>query len=144
MSKQAEVTVVMIFYNGEEFIREAIESVIGQSYSDWELILVDDGSRDGSREIAEEYSERWPEKVRVLQHENGENRGISASQNLGIRNARGKYIAFLDSDDVWLPEKLKQQVEILNAQSQVAMLYGYTYYWYSWSGNAADADRDLL
>jgi glycosyltransferase involved in cell wall biosynthesis len=139
-----KVTVVMIFLNAEEFMREAIESVIGQSYTGWELILVDDGSTDQSRPIAEEYARRWPEKVRLLQHPNRENRGISASQNLGISYARGEYIAFLDADDVWLPKKLEQQVEILNAQSQAAMVYGCTFYWYSWDENFQDANRDVL
>jgi glycosyltransferase involved in cell wall biosynthesis len=144
MTGEPEVTVVMIFLNAGEFIREAIESVFGQSYTDWELLFVDDGSTDESTAIALEYAKKYPEKVRYLQHPNRANRGISASQNLGISNARGAYIAFLDADDVWLPGKLREQVELMNAQPQAAMVYGYTYYWYSWAGNAAGTNRDLL
>jgi glycosyltransferase involved in cell wall biosynthesis len=82
--------------------------------------------------------------VRYLAHPGNENRGISASQNLGIREAKGEYIAFLDSDDVWLPEKLDQQVAMLDAHPEAVMLYGRTHYWYSWTGEAEDASRDLI
>jgi glycosyltransferase involved in cell wall biosynthesis len=144
MENKPLVTVITIFLNAERFIEEAIGSVMGQSYGRWELLLVDDGSTDSSTIIARRYAERHPGRVRYLQHEGHENRGISASQNLGIREARGEYIAFLDADDVWEVEKLKEQVAILEAHPEAAMVYGATQYWYSWTGSAEDARRDFI
>jgi glycosyltransferase involved in cell wall biosynthesis len=137
------VTGIMIFLNGEKFIEEAIESVLAQSYDAWELLLVDDGSSDRSTEIALRYAKQRPEKVRYLEHSAHENRGMSASQNLGISEANGRYIAFLDADDVWMPGKLAEQVAILDSHPEAAMLYGRTQYWYSWAGESGDAPPDL-
>lgn len=136
------VTVVMIFFNSEKFIEEAIKSVFAQTYDDWELLLVDDGSTDGSTEIALRYVQQYSEKVRYLEHDGHQNRGMSATRNLGIRNAKGEYIALLDSDDVWLPHKLEQQVAILESQPEAAMVYGPSQKWYSWTGNPEDMQRD--
>jgi glycosyltransferase involved in cell wall biosynthesis len=94
------ISVIIIFLNSEEFIQEAIESVFAQTYNNWELLLVDDGSTDGSTNIALQYAEQHGERVRYLEHNNRQNRGMSASRNLGIREAKGEYIAFLDADDV--------------------------------------------
>ncbi len=137
------VSVITIFLNGEKFIREAIESVLAQTYDNWELLLVDDGSTDNSAKIALEYTQRYPVKARYLEHEGHVNRGMSASRNLGVSHTRGEYIALLDADDVWLPRKLEQQVEILNALAEVGMVYGSTQTWFSWTGNREDADRDF-
>ena len=144
MKSKPRVTVITVFWNAERFISEAVESVLAQSYSEWELLLVDDGSTDGSTAIALEYASNHPQRVRYLTHAGKENRGISASQNLAIRNSRGEYIAFLDADDVWMPEKLEQQVGLLDCHPEAGMLYGQTFYWYSWTGNPADASRDLI
>ncbi len=138
------VTVIMIFLNAERFIEEAIESVFNQSYGAWELLLVDDGSTDASSQIAQRIAERHPNKARYIHHPGRENCGMSASRNLGISEARGELIAFLDADDVWLPEKLAQQVEILKSHPEAAMVYGATEYWYSWTGNAEDARLDYV
>ena len=83
-------------------------------------------------------------KVRYLEHDGHRNRGASAARNLGISNAKGKYIAFLDADDVWLPQKLDHQVEILNSQPEAAMICGATQWWYSWTGNPEDIKRDHI
>ena len=139
---QPQVSVVMIFLNANTFIREAIESVLAQTYDSWELILVDDGSTDASTKIARKYSDGHTPRIRYLEHEGHANRGMSASRNLGIRAARGEYVAFLDSDDVWLPQKLEQQVQILGAHPDVAMVYGSTQFWHSWTGDPADAELD--
>jgi glycosyltransferase involved in cell wall biosynthesis/SAM-dependent methyltransferase len=103
---------------------------------------VDDGSTDGSTKIARKYAEQYPEKVFYLEHEGHQNRGMSATRNLGIHNAKGDYIAFLDADDIWLPHKLEQQIPIIESFSKAAMLYGSTYYWYSWTGDSDDIQRD--
>src|SRR5258705_398615 len=144
MSSNPLVSVIVIFLNAEEFIQEAIESVLAQTYKHWELLLVDDGSKDESRDIALRCTERHPEKVRYLEHAGHENRGMSVSRNLGIANATGEYIAFLDADDVWLPHKLQHQVSVLESQPRAAMVYGPTQWWYSWSGNAHDRQRDYI
>lgn len=143
MNSKALVSVIIIFLNaGQTFFEEAIESVFAQTYDNWELLLVDDGSTDISTKIALRYAEQHPGKVRYLEHEYHQNSGMSASRNLGIRNVRGAYIAFLDADDIWLPQKLEKQVAILEAQPEAAMVYGSTHMWYSWTCNPEDARLD--
>jgi glycosyltransferase involved in cell wall biosynthesis len=138
------VSVIIIFLNAEAFIDEALKSVFAQTYTDWELLLVDDGSTDGSTEIAKHCAELHPGRVRYLQHERRENRGMSASRNLGIKHARGTYVAFLDADDVWLPLKLERQVEILESHPKAAMVIGPVYWWFSWTGKPEDMKRDFI
>jgi glycosyltransferase involved in cell wall biosynthesis len=131
VSRKPLVSGIIIFLNAERFIQEAIESVFAQAYAAWELLLVDDGSTDGSTAIARRYAAQHPGRVRYLEHPGHRNHGISASRNLGIRNAKGAYIALLDADDVWLPYKLERQVAILDSQPEASMVYGSTQYWYS-------------
>src|SRR5438874_1836189 len=142
MNQKPLVSVITIFLNGERFIREAIESVFAQTYDNWEFFLVDDGSTDASTEIALQYAAQYPGKVRYLEHAEHQNCGMSATRNLGLRHARGTYVAFLDADDVWLSDKLARQVAIVEAQPQAAMVYGATEYWYSWTGHPEDCQRD--
>lgn len=142
--KSPLVSVVMIFLNAEKFIQEAIESILSQTYLNWELILVDDGSTDASTELARQYAQQYLDKIRYLQHPDHQNRGMSASRNLGIRESAGSYIAFLDADDVYLAEKLETQVDLLNSQPNAAMVYGTTQYWYSWTGKPEDQSRDSM
>jgi glycosyltransferase involved in cell wall biosynthesis len=136
------VSVVIIFLNGEPFIAEAIASVFAQTYGNWELLLVDDGSTDDSTAIAQCYAQQHPDKVRYLEHAGHQNRGMSTSRNLGVSHAQGKYIALLDADDVWFSQKLEQQVAILEANPKVDMVYGSALWWYSWTGKSEDAARD--
>jgi len=138
------VSVVAIFLNAERFLDEAIRSVFDQTYDRWELLLVDDGSSDGGTAIARGWAEREPERVRYLEHPRHQNRGMSASRQAGLREARGEYLALLDADDVWLPEKLSRQVAILEAHPQVALLYGAPLYWFGWTGTAEDRARDYV
>ncbi len=91
-------------FNGEAFLAEAIDSVLGQTFQDFELIVVDDGSTDRSAEILKDYADR----IRVIRQQN---RGVSAARNAGIQESRGEFIAFLDSDDYWDPEFLDQMVK---------------------------------
>jgi glycosyltransferase involved in cell wall biosynthesis len=142
MGSKPLVSGIIIFLNEEEFIKEAIESVFAQTYDNWELLLVDDGSIDGSTAIARWYAEKYPMKVRYLEHDGHQNLGMSASRNKGIRNAKGEYIAFLDADDIWLSPKLEQQVALLDSQPEAAMVFGPTEFWYSWTGNPEDIERD--
>lgn len=142
MKNKPLVSCIINFFNTEKFLKEAIESVLAQTYKKWELLLVDDGSIDYSTTIARNYARQYPEKVRYLEHEGHQNRGMSATRNLGIHKAKGEYIAFLDSDDVWLPYKLEQQVPMLASHTEAGMLYSSCTYWYSWTGNPDDIQWD--
>lgn len=136
------VSVVVPFWNVRSFLAEAIESVIAQTMPAWELLLVDDGSTDGSAQIARRYVERMPARIRYLAHERQQNRGVAASRNLGICHARASYVAFLDADDVWVPNKLARQMAILDAEPEAAMVCGPSLFWYSWTGKPQDSGRD--
>jgi Glycosyl transferase family 2 len=142
MSEASLVSCIITFLNAEEFVEEAIESSLAQTHENIELLLVDDGSTDGSTRIALGYAELCPEKVRYLEHDGHENRGAAASRNLGIGEAKGEYIALLDSDDVWLENKLEEQVAVLDAHPEAGMVYGQSQYWHSWTMKPEDAHRD--
>ncbi len=137
LSDKPLVTVVLIFLNGEAFLAEAIESIIEQTFTDWELILVDDGTTDGATAIAKDFAERYSNRIRYIEHSGHANRGMSASRNAGIHAARGDIIAFLDADDVWLPRRLEAHVGILAREPDVAQVMGPTVWWRSWQGKAA-------
>ncbi len=145
-AKPPLVSVIMIFLDEERFIGEAIDSVFAQTWLHWELLLVDDGSTDASTTIARRVASRHPETVRYLQHPRGENRGMSASRNLGLEHARGAYVTFLDGDDVYLPQKLERQVAAMEENGEAGMSFAATEYWHSWRGEGAssEADRDRV
>lgn len=134
------ISCVIIFLNEERFLGEAIESVLAQTYSNWELLLVDDGSSDGSASIAATYCTQHPNRIRYLTHEGGANRGMSASRNLGLQQARGTIVAMLDADDTWVPDKLEQQTRIFERYPEAVMVCGATLYWHSWQADQASAD----
>lgn len=136
------VSVVIVFLDAERFFEEAVASVFAQTYPSWELLLVDDGSTDASSEMARRHAADRPDRIRYLAHPGHANLGISAARNLGVRNARGKYIALLDADDVWLPSKLEEQVAILEGHPDAALVYGRSLIWHGWTGDPADARRD--
>jgi glycosyltransferase involved in cell wall biosynthesis len=144
MNNKPLISCIVIFLNTEKFIEEAIESIFAQTYENWELLLVDDGSTDGSCAIALRYAQQYPDKVRYLEHEGHQNCGMSAARNLGIRNAKGEYVAFLDSDDVWLPQKLERQLAMFDAHPEVAMVCGPNQIWFSWTGNPEDLQKDWI
>ncbi|GAB3038198.1 glycosyltransferase [Spirosoma pulveris] len=126
------VSIVICFLNEERFLAEAITSVIQQTYIHWELILVDDGSQDESTQIARTYSLEFPDKIQYCAHANQANKGLSASRNAGIRKATGNLIAFLDADDVWLPEKLAAQVAIHQQYPGAGLIAEASIQWSSW------------
>lgn len=140
---QPLVSAIIIFLNEELYLTEAIESVLKQTYSNWELLLVDDGSTDDSTAIARKYAEKY-NNIRYLEHPEHQNLGMSASRNLGINHAKGKYISPLDGDDIWVANKLTEQVQILEAHPEAHMVYGPLYRWYSWNGNPEDAAKEDL
>ena len=130
---KARVTSIVIFLDEVRHLDEAVESVLAQSLADWELLLVDDGSTDGSHELALEWTRRDP-RIRLFSHPGGANRGMSASRNLGLAHAEGEFVGFLDADDVWMPEKLVEQVAVLDREAEAALVYGRTLIWSSGSG----------
>ena len=138
------VTVVIIFCNEIDFLAEAVDSVLNQTMDDWELLLVDDGSSDGSTELALQYAAQRPARVRYLDHPGHATCGMSASRNRGVLAATGRYIAYLDGDDRWLPEKLERQLALFDDQPEAAIVYGPLIRWYSWTGREADRCRDDL
>jgi glycosyltransferase involved in cell wall biosynthesis len=140
MSDNPLVTAIIIFLNPGSYFQEAIESVFAQTYPHWELLLVDDGSTDDSSALAQHYARPYPERVRYLEHPGHVNRGMSATRNLGLRHARGEYVALLDADDVWLPHKLAQQVPVLQAHPEADMVYAPTQYWHTWTEPATQND----
>ena len=144
MSEAPLVSIVLIFYNEERFLPEAVESVLAQTFQSWELLLVDDGSKDGSSELAHAYARQDPTRIRYLEHPGHGNMGMSATRNLGINSAGREYLTFLDADDVWLPGKLEQQVALMRANPRAAMVVGLTEWWYGWTGVVADSSRDFV
>lgn len=101
MYHDIDVSVIVPVYNSEKYLRKCIESVLEQTMSSWELILVDDGSRDKSFEICQEYAKKH-NKISAVHQENS---GSSVTRNLGLRMASGKYIAFVDADD-WIDTRM--------------------------------------
>ena len=114
----------MTVFNTERYLEQAVHSVLDQNTGrTWELILVDDGSTDGSLGLAQHLAAHHPDCIRVLQHPRGVNCGISKSRNLALHYARGANIAFLDSDDVWLPHHLETLSTILEREPGVAGVF---------------------
>jgi len=111
-----QVSVVIPTYNRCHFLAEAIASVQRQTYRDWELLIVDDGSEDGTRQMVEELG--GPVRLLFTEH-----RGVSAARNRGLAEARGRYIAYLDSDDLWHPHKLQIQVDYMEAHPAAVVTY---------------------
>lgn len=140
-NKDPLVSVIIPFLNEESFLEDAIKSVISQKYSNWEIILVDDGSKDRSTAIAKNYAAQVQGKIFYAEHENHANKGLSASRNEGIRKSRGEYIALLDADDVWLPAKLLEQIAIFQQYPDVGMIAEASLYWHSWSNKQ---EKDVL
>ncbi len=116
-SQSPLVSIIMPVYNGESFLKEAIDSIVTQTYTNWELIVVNDGSTDGSRDIVLSYTD-----PRIQLHDNEENLGIISTKNKAIDIAKGKYIASLDADDIALPTRLAKQVEYFETHSDCGLV----------------------
>lgn len=114
------ISVIIPVYNGERTIRETIESVLNQTFSDFELIVINDGSRDKTLDIIVSIKDL---RLKVFSYRNA---GLSASRNRGFSHASGKFIAFLDADDLWTPDKLEAQLRTLQENPQAAVAYSWT------------------
>lgn len=120
MVSTPKVSVVIPCYNADATITQTLDSVLAQSFQGFVVVAVNDGSRDGTRAILEEYSQRYPDKIKVITQEN---QGQTVAKNVGIRQSKSDYIAFLDSDDLWAPNKLTEQISLLNARPEVGLCY---------------------
>ncbi len=112
----SKVSVIIPAYNRAQALKKAIDSVLSQTYEDFELLVVDDGSTDNTRKIVE----NCKKQVRYIFQQN---QGVSSARNLGIYSTSGEYVAFLDSDDLWLPEKLEQQVAVMSQQPDLHLCH---------------------
>jgi glycosyltransferase involved in cell wall biosynthesis len=116
------VSVVIPTYNALKFLPQTIASVMAQTFQDFELLLIDDGSSDGTADWVAHYNQSTDgHKIQFFQQQRG---GVSAARNLGIQNAQGEFVAFLDADDLWVPTKLSQQVNYLNQHPRVGLVHG--------------------
>lgn len=115
--KNKKITILMPVYNGEQHLKQAIESVLGQTFVDFELLIIDDGSNDGSGKIINSYED---ERIRLVK--NKKNKGIIFSLNKGLALARGEYIARMDADDISLPERLSKQYRFMENNPGVALV----------------------
>lgn len=126
------ISVIVPFLNPGHWLMEAVESVIHQSYTNWELILIDDGSVKEDSEIAKAYSKKFPNQINYIEHTGHVNKGLTISRNAGIGNAKGELVAFLDADDCWMPEKLRKQINIFRQFPEVQIVCEASVFWYSW------------
>ncbi|MCI5160425.1 MAG: glycosyltransferase [Candidatus Electrothrix sp. AX5] len=123
MNNLPKISVIIPLYNRGNFIAQTIQSVLNQTYPNIELIVVDDGSTDNSRNVLKQFEG----KIRILEHPGRVNKGQSAAINLGIKSSESKYVAILDSDDLFAPEKIQLQVEYLEKNPHVGLVYGNGY-----------------
>jgi glycosyltransferase involved in cell wall biosynthesis len=112
-------------YNYRKFLPECIDSILAQSFQDFEIVIVDDGSKDGSHDLLLDYQRKYPKKIFYHWHPDHSNRGISATSNYAIKKSRGEYLAWTGADDVWYPNKLYQQVEVLDHNPRLGFVYSY-------------------
>jgi glycosyltransferase involved in cell wall biosynthesis len=112
-----KISVIMPVYNGERYLKEALESILNQTFTDFELIIINDGSTDASEKTIKSFTDK-----RIVYLDNGKNLGLAASFNAGIDAARGAYIARMDSDDVSVPERFEKQVSYLERKPHVGIM----------------------
>ena len=117
-----KVSAIILTYNRAHMVTEAIDSVLKQSFKDFELIVVDNYSSDNTESVVKSYNDK---RIRYFKHQN--NGFIGVNRNYGIKKSRGEYIAFLDDDDLWLPKKLEKQVELLDSNKELGLVYSDTY-----------------
>ena len=116
-NKKPLVSIVMPTYNCAAYLPESIESILAQTYDAYEIVVIDDGSSDNTKLVLEPYSE----KIRYI--DLGRNEGLPTARNLGIQSAKGEYVAFLDADDIWMPEKLKMSIDQFLKNPDAGMVY---------------------
>ena len=118
------ISIIIPVYNGAAFLEQTIQSVINQTYQDWELLLVDDCSKDQSLEIIRRFQEK-DKRIRLLLQ--NKNQGAAEARNRGVNEAKGRYIAYLDADDIWKEDKLQQEVEFMQQKNASFVFTGYEF-----------------
>lgn len=116
------VSIIMASYNYANFITESIDSIIRQTYKDWELIIVDDGSSDNSLEVINQYVQKHT-NIKLFTHNNNKNKGLKETIKLGLENCSGKYIAFLESDDYWQDNYLSNKIDVFTQNPEVKLVF---------------------
>ncbi len=116
------VEVIVPAYNAAPFLAAALNSVIAQTFADWRILLVDDGSTDTTAEIANAYAARLGPKLKYIHQPNA---GLPAARNTAIRHAEGQYLALLDADDIWLPERLAETLKVFARSEEIGLTYGF-------------------
>ena len=120
------VSIVTPFYNVEKFIEETMDSVRAQAFQDWELLLVEDGSKDHTADVISAYLERTQEhRIRLIRME--QNGGAARARNRGVKEAKGRYLAYIDADDLWEPEKLEHQLALMQEKGAAFSFTGYEF-----------------
>lgn len=119
--KEPLVSVIVASYNYEKYIGKTLESLVGQTYKNIEIIVVDDGSRDGSLDIINKYVKQYP-NVFLYTHPGNENRGLSATLQLALGKCRGKWIAFCESDDYYLPDNIAEKIQLADRDKDAALI----------------------
>ena len=143
-AQRPDVSVIITALNAETYLEEAITSIFEQrTTATWEILLVNDGSTDRTHTVASRLAASSPQPIRILQHPGGVNRGISASRNLALKHARAPITAFLDADDVWLPDRLAHQLPHLISRPAVAMVYAQAERWHDFYLPYAPASGSL-
>lgn len=117
-----KVSIITASYNYENYIRETIESVIAQTFENWEMIIVDDGSTDNSVEVIKSYAAK-DERIKLFQHENGVNKGLAETLKTGIRYASGEWVAFVESDDSLKPDYLEKKLAIAEKYPDAGLIF---------------------
>ncbi|MBT4166181.1 glycosyltransferase [archaeon] len=121
--EEDKISIILPSYNYAWCIKETIDSVLNQDYENWELVIVDDGSQDNSPKILQNYQKKHPKKIKLFFHSNMENKGMTESYKLGIKNSTGKYLAFIESDDIWYPNYLSSKIKIFKENREVILVY---------------------
>lgn len=123
MSARPVVGILVSSYNHRRYLAKCLDSILNQTYQDFSIVIVDDGSQDGSHELIESYTALYPEKVHYVFHPGRVNRGISPSCNLGLTHIQSKYVAWIGSDDLWEPDKLEKQVAMIEQDPRLGFVY---------------------
>jgi len=132
------VSVIVPFLNDSGWLIEALESVIDQDYPAWEAIVVDDGSEPQHSNIAKDFCSQYPAKFKYITHYNYINRGVTISRNVGVANSSCTYLAFLDADDKWFCDKLKNQIDLFKKFPAAQMICEASKFWYTWNNSTEE------
>ena len=115
-----KISIITPAYNCEKYLEQSVDSVLSQTWQDWELLIIDDCSKDNTYALMQELAKK-DERIRILQ--NPQNSGAAATRNNGVRQAAGEWIAFIDSDDLWEPDKLEKQMTLLLKIREAALVF---------------------